>query len=52
MEQAFRRVVNETKPDAPFKLRRASFEGKGLQAEARGASWSTLRDLVYEGRGV
>jgi hypothetical protein len=52
VECGHRRVVTETKPDAPFKLRPASFKGKGLQADARGASWSKLRDLAYEGRGA
>jgi len=51
VERGLRRVVAETKPTAPFKLRRASFKGKGLQAEARGVSWDALRDLAYEGRG-
>ena len=51
VERGLRRVVVETKPGAPFKLRRASFKGRGLQAEARGASWDRLRDLAYEGRG-
>jgi hypothetical protein len=51
VERGLRHVVVETKPGAPFKLRRASFKGKGLQAEARGASWDRLRDLAYEGRG-
>jgi hypothetical protein len=31
-------VATETKPRAPFKLRRASFRGRGLQADVRGAS--------------
>jgi hypothetical protein len=35
VERGLRRVVTETKPGAPFKLRRASFKGKGLQARAR-----------------
>jgi hypothetical protein len=52
VERGLRRVVTETKPGAPFKLRPASFKGKGLQADARGASWSKLRDLAYEGRGA
>jgi hypothetical protein len=51
VERGLRRVITETKPGPPFKLRRASFKGKGLQAEARG-SWSRQRDLAYEGRGV
>ena len=51
-KRGLRRVVIETKgPAAPFKLRRASFKGKGLQADVRGASWDRLRDLAYEGRG-
>jgi hypothetical protein len=52
VERGLRRVVTETKPRAPFKLRRASFKGEGLQADARGASWGKLRDLAYEGRGI
>ena len=51
VERGLRRVVTETKAVAPFKLRRASFKGKGQQADVRGASWSRLRDLAYEGRG-
>jgi hypothetical protein len=52
VERGLRRVVTETKPGAPFKLRRASFKGKGLQADMRDASWGRLRDLAYEGRGA
>ena len=51
VERGLRRVVVETKPGAPFKLRRASFKGKGLQAHVRGASWDRLRDLAYGCRG-
>jgi hypothetical protein len=40
------------KSGAPFKLRRASFKGMGLQAELADASWETLRDLVYHDRGA
>lgn len=52
VERGLRRVVTETKPSAPFKLRRASFRGNGLQAGLRGGSWDGLRDLAYEGRGA
>lgn len=34
-----------------FWLRKASFRGKGLQAEAMGASRERIRDMAYEGRG-
>ncbi len=52
VERGLRRVVGETKPGAPFKLRRASFKGKGLATDLEGAPWDKLRDLAYEGRGA
>lgn len=51
VERGLYRVVAETKQTPQFKLRRASFKGKGLQADLREASWETIRDLAYEGRG-
>ena len=50
VERGLRRVVTETKPGARSSCATRSFKGKGLQADARGASWSELRDLAYEGR--
>ena len=35
----------------PFKLRRVTFKGKGLQVDAPVGAWDKLRDLTYEGRG-
>jgi len=52
VERGLRRVVSETKPTTPFKLRRACFKGEGLQADRADASWDRLRDLAYEGRGA
>jgi len=52
VERRLHRVVAETKRGAPFKLRRASFKGKGRQPEFREASWDALRDLVYKDRGA
>jgi hypothetical protein len=52
VERGLHRVVAETKSGAPFKLRRASFKGQGLQRELRGASWDRLRDRIYEDRGA
>jgi hypothetical protein len=51
VERGLNRVIGETKHAAPFKLRRAAFKGKGLQAEFGAASWDTLRDEIYRGRG-
>jgi hypothetical protein len=47
VERGLCRVVAEAKQGKPFKLRRASFKGKGLQADLHTASWDTLRDLSY-----
>jgi hypothetical protein len=52
MERGLRRVVAETRHGAPFKLRKASFKGRGLSADLRDATWDKLRDLAYEGRGA
>ncbi|MCX7363295.1 MAG: DUF2191 domain-containing protein [Alphaproteobacteria bacterium] len=52
IERGLHRVVSETKPAVPFKLRRASFKGKGLRPELRDASWDRIRDLIYEERGT
>lgn len=52
VERGLHRVVADTKHGAPFKLRRASFKGTGLQVDLREASWDTLRDRTYEGRGA
>ena len=51
VERGLHRVIAERGRSRRFKLRRASFKGKGLQAELRDASWNTIRDLAYEGRG-
>jgi hypothetical protein len=52
VERGLHRVVAETNRGAPFKLRRASFKGKGRQPELPGSSWETLRDLIYRDRGA
>jgi hypothetical protein len=51
VERGLHRVVAETKRGEAFKLRRASFKGKGRQPDFRDASWEELRDLTYRGRG-
>ena len=52
VERGLHQVLAENKSEAPFKLRRASFKGQGLQAEFRDVPWEKLRDAVYEGRGT
>ena len=50
VEQGLRQVVAEKKKQPTFRLRKASFKGRGLQAALSGAGWERLRDLAYEGR--
>lgn len=52
VEQGLRQVVAEKKRKAPFRLRTASFKGRGLREELAGGGWERLRDLAYEGRGT
>ena len=52
VEQGLRQVVSAKKRRRPaFRLRKASFRGRGLQPELADAGWDRLRDLAYEGRG-
>jgi len=52
IEEGLRRVVAERKRARPFKLRKVSFKGNGLQPEMAGASWQQIRDAAYQGRGA
>jgi hypothetical protein len=51
VERGLHRVVGETKQGAPFKLRRASFKGKGRHPDLADESWDRIRELIYKGRG-
>ena len=52
IEQGLRQVVGQRRQRrGPFRLRKATFKGQGLTAEARAAGWGRLRELAYEGRG-
>jgi Arc/MetJ family transcription regulator len=51
VEQGLRRVISERKYRTPFRLRKATFKGKGLQPHLAGESWDHIRQISYEGRG-
>ena len=51
VERGLQRVVAETKHAVPFKLRRASFKGRGLRVALRDASWDSVREPTYGKRG-
>ena len=50
VEQGLRRIIGEKKSRSTFRLRKASFGGRGLRPELQNAGWDTLRDLAYEDR--
>lgn len=49
IEAGLRKEVRERRSHRPFRLRRATFRGRGLRPELRGASWEQIRELAYEG---
>ncbi len=49
--EGLRRVISERKRTQAFRLRKASFRGKGLQPDVEGASWERIREMAYEKRG-
>ncbi len=51
VEEGLRRTIADRKKKEPFRLRRATFKGKGLQPHVADLSWDRIRDLVYERRG-
>lgn len=52
IEQGLRQAVDQRKRARRFRLRKASFKGKGLSAEASRLGWNRLLELAYEGRGT
>jgi hypothetical protein len=52
IEQGLRHAVAQRKHGNAFRLRKATFKGEGLSAEATRLGWDRLRELVYEGRGA
>jgi len=51
LEEGLRRALAERKDRSPFKLRKATFTGKGLQPEFSGSPWEQIRSSTYQGRG-
>ena len=51
VEQGLREIISKQNSDRNFRLRKASFKGKGLQDGFRGESWQKIRAAAYEGHG-
>jgi hypothetical protein len=52
IEAGLRQALADRKRPGQFKLRKASFKGKGLQPGLKGTGWDRLREMAYEGRGT
>jgi hypothetical protein len=52
VEEGLRTVIAERVSRKRFKLRDASFRGRGLQKGVVEGRWEAVRDLAYEGRGA
>lgn len=51
IEQGLRQTLSERKSAGVFRLRKATFRGRGLQPGVANLAWDRIRDLAYEGRG-
>ncbi len=51
IEEGLRRVIAERNQRKKFRLRRATFQGDGLQPQVADSSWEKIREMSYEGRG-
>lgn len=52
LEAALRRFLeaNEAEKE-PFRLRKRTFRGEGLQPDIQEGDWATIRERAYEGHG-
>jgi hypothetical protein len=51
VEEGLRRVLDEPRRIAGFRLRRASFRGNGLRPDVAVANWERIRSIIYEDQG-
>lgn len=51
IEDGLREVLARRERSAGFRLRDASFAGKGLQQGLAEDDWQRIREISYEGRG-
>jgi CRISPR/Cas system-associated protein Csm6 len=50
VEQGLRRILAERKSRGVFRLRKATFKGKGLQPGMQDPTWERIRETIYQGR--
>jgi predicted transcriptional regulator len=47
IEEALRRQLSSSGTPEPFRLKRHTFKGKGMQPGITEGDWETVRDLIY-----
>ncbi len=52
VEDGLRRLIEARRQSQPFRLRRVTFGGDGLQPGMEHATWEQIRERAYEGRGT
>ena len=53
IEEGLRKVLADRRARrSGFRLRRASYKGKGLSPDFEGESWPAVRDAIYRERGA
>jgi Arc/MetJ family transcription regulator len=52
VEEGLRRILGEREKGKKFRLRKATFKGKGLQPGVSEGSWEAIRELIYKERGA
>jgi len=48
VEEGLREAIKKRKTGRPFKLRQATFKGKGLQPDFSVAQWDKIRSAAHE----
>ncbi|MBI4206174.1 MAG: DUF2191 domain-containing protein [Betaproteobacteria bacterium] len=51
IEQGLRHAISQRRKGSPFRMRKVTFKGRGLSADAKTAGWDRLRELAFEVRG-
>jgi hypothetical protein len=51
VEEGLRKIFSERERKGGYRVRKATFRGKGLHRDVKEGSWERIRDLIYEGRG-
>ena len=51
IEEGLRKILAEHNHRKTFRLRKATFKGKGLHPDVSLGSWEKIRGMIYEGQG-